>query len=431
MSLFNTIRTSVSGLNAQSNALGVIGDNIANSGTTGYKDASAQFETLLTNSDVTNTYESGGVQTDIRYGITDQGTLTTTTSATDLAISGNGFFPVSQGGDNSYLTRAGSFVPDSTGNLINAAGFSLLGYAIGANGTQSSALSIVNVSNTGLQAAATTSGTLTTNLPSAATAVAPTTTTNPDGTTTTASNLPSSNAADAQYTDKTSLTVYDGLGAAQNLDVYLTKTGDNTWEATAFQQSGAAAGGGFPYAAGSQVGTTNLTFSGTTGDLISSGNGNDALNVSIGGNTIPISLGGTTQLATDFGVTAATANGNAPSKLSDVKIGTDGTVTAVYASGVQVATYKIPLATVQSPDNLTSLTGNVYQQSSNSGAVILTTAGTNGAGTINADSLEQSTVDLASELSNLVTVQRSYEANSKVLQAASDLLANLNQITTN
>ena len=428
MSLFNTIRTSVSGLNAQSNALGVIGDNIANSGTTGYKDANAQFETLLTNSDVTNTYESGGVQTDIRYGITDQGTLTTTTSATDLAINGNGFFPVSQGGDNSYLTRAGSFVPDSTGNLINAAGFSLLGYAIGANGTQSSTLSIVNVSNTGLQAAATTSGTLTANLPSTATVVTPTTTTNADGTTTTASNLPSSNAANAQYTDKTSLTVYDGLGSAQNLDVYLTKAGDNTWEATAFQQSAASSGGGFPYASG-PVGTTTLTFDPATGNLASGSN--STLTATIGGNTIPISLNGTTQLATNFGVTAATANGNAPSKLSDVKIGSDGTVTAVYASGVQVATYKIPLATVQSPDNLTSLTGNVYQQSSNSGAVILTTAGTNGAGTINADSLEQSTVDLASELSNLVTVQRAYEANSKVLQAASDLLANLNQITTN
>ena len=425
MSLFNTIRTSVSGLNAQSNALGVIGANIANASTTGYKDANAQFETLLTNSGATNTYESGGVQTDIRYAITDQGTLTTTTSATDLAINGDGFFPVSQGGDNSYLTRAGSFVPDSTGNLINTAGFSLLGYAIGANGAQGSTLSVVNVSNTGLQAAATTSGTLRANLPSTATAVTPTTTTNADGTTAAASNLPSANAANARYTDKTSLTVYDGLGTAQNLDVYLTKTGDNTWEATAFQQS-AASSGGFPYSSG-PVGTTTLTFDPATGNLASG----STLTATVGGNTIPVSLSGTTQLATTFGVTAATANGNAPSKLSNVKIGTDGTVSAVYASGVQVATYKIPIATVQSPDNLTSLAGNVYQQSSKSGSVVLATAGTNGAGTINADSLEQSTVDLATELSNLVTVQRAYEANSKVLQAASDLLANLNQIRTN
>ncbi len=431
MSLFNTIRTSVSGLNAQSNALGTISDNIANSATTGYKDANAQFETLLTNTDATNTYESGGVKTDIRYGITDQGTLTTTTSATDLAISGSGFFPVSQGGDSNYLTRAGSFVPDSNGNLINTAGYSLLGYKLGADGTASSTLSVVNVSNSGLQAAATTSGTLGANLPSTATAVTPTTTTDANGNSTTATNLPSSNAADAQYTDKTSLTVYDSLGTAQNLDIYLTKTGANTWEATAFQQSGAASGGGFPYAAGSQVGTATLTFSGTTGALASSSNGNDALNVSIGGNSVAIDLSSSTQLATDFSVTTATANGNAPSKISSVKIGTDGTVTDIYASGVQLATYKIPIATVESPDNLTVLSGNVYQQSSNSGSVVFNTAGTDGAGTINSDSLEQSTVDLAAELSDLVTVQRAYEANSKVLQAASDLLANLNQITTN
>ncbi len=430
MSLFNTIRTSVSGLNAQSNALGTIGDNIANSGTTGYKDANAQFETLLTNSDVTSTYESGGVKTDIRYGVTDQGTLTTTTSATDLAISGNGFFPVSQGGDNSYLTRAGSFVPDSTGNLINAAGFSLLGYKIGADGTTSSTLSVVNVSNTGLQAAASTSGTLTANLPSSATAIPSTTTTNPDGSTTTTNptSPANSNSTSTQYTDKTSLTVYGDLGTAENLDVYLTKTGANTWEATAYKQSDASASGGFPYASGN-VGTVNLTFDPTTGNLAAGSA--TTLNATVGTNTVPIDLGGTTQLATDFGVTTASANGNAPSKVSSVKIGTDGTVTDIYASGVQLATYKIPLATVESPDNLTVLTGNVFQQSSNSGAVIMETAGTNGVGTINSDSLEQSTVDLASELSNLVTVQRAYEANSKVLQAASDLLANLNQITTN
>ena len=429
MSLFNTIRTSVSGLNAQSNALGTISDNIANSATTGYKDANAQFETLLTNTDATNTYESGGVKTDIRYGITDQGTLTTTTSATDLAISGSGFFPVSQGGDNNYLTRAGSFVPDSGGNLINTAGYSLLGYAIGSDGTTSSTLSVVNVSNTGLQAAASTSGTLTANLPSTATAVAATTTTDANGNTTTTDPTPAnSNSASTQYTDKTSLTVYDDLGTPENLDVYFTKTGSNTWEATAYKQSDASSSGGFPYANGN-VGTVNLTFDPTTGNL-ASGSGT-TLTATVGGNKVAINLGATTQLATDFGVTTATADGNAPSKLSSVKIGTDGTVTDIYASGVQRATYKIPIATVESPDNLTVLSGNVYQQSSNSGTVVFNTAGTDGAGTINSDSLEQSTVDLAAELSNLVTVQRAYEANSKVLQAASDLLANLNQITTN
>ena len=175
MSLFNTMRTAVSGMAAQSNALGTIGDNIANSGTTGYKRATAEFETVLVNSGrnsfESGAYESGGVQTDVRYGITDQGTLKTTTSSTDLAVNGNGFFVVNDGGSATFLTRAGSFVPDKNGDLVNTAGYKLMGYKVGTDGT-SSTLSNVDVPSAMLQAAASTTGTLTTNLPSTATAVA-------------------------------------------------------------------------------------------------------------------------------------------------------------------------------------------------------------------------------------------------------------------
>ena len=414
MSLFDTMRTSVSGMAAQSNALSAIGDNIANSSTTGYKDASAQFQTVL-GDNATGEYQSGGVATDIRYGISNQGTLETTTSATDLAVNGNGFFVVSNGGTGSYLTRAGSFVPDSSGNLVNAAGYNLMGYKVNADGTTSSTLSAVNVSNGALQAASSTTGVLTANLPSTATAVAP-------------ASLPSTNAAGATYSDKTSITVYDALGATNVLDVYLTKTGTNTWQATAFQQSAAAAGGGFPYSSG-PVGTTNLPFDATTGAVSSSPS---TLNVTLAsGNTVAIDMSGTTQLATSFGVTTASANGNAPSRLDHIAIGKDGTLTSVYASGVQIASYKIPLATVESPDNLTPLNGNVYQTSTTSGSMIVSAATTGGAGSIQSDTLEQSTVDLATELTNMVVAQRGYEGNSKVLQAASDMLGVLDRITTN
>lgn len=415
MSLFNTMRTSVSGMAAQSNALSTIGENIANSGTTGYKRATSEFETLL-GGGAAASYESGGVKTDIRYGIAAQGTLETTTSATDLAINGNGFFVVSNNGQGSYLTRAGSFVPDSTGNLVNAAGYDLMGYKVAADGTSSSTLSVVNVSNNTLQAVATTSGTLTANLPSTATSVA-------------AASLPSTNTAGAVYTDKTSVTVYDNLGQSDVMDVYLTKTGDNTWQAVAYKQSDAAAGGGFPYSS-SAVGSANLTFDPTTGSLTSG----SAKTLSIAvpnGNTAAVDLSGMTQLATGFSVTTATANGNAPSRLDHIKIGNDGTLTSVYTSGAQVATYKIPLATVESPDNLTPLNGNVYETSTNSGTMILSTPTTGGTGSIVSDALEQSTVDLATELTNMIQAQRGYEANSKVLQSASDLLSVLNRLTTN
>ena len=422
MSLFNSMRTAVSGMAAQSNALSAISDNIANSSTVGYKDAQAQFETVL-DQNATSEYESGGVQTNIRYGVATQGTLETTSSSTDLAVNGNGFFVVSNGGQGTYLTRAGSFVPDSSGNLVNTAGYQLQGYKINSDGTTSSTLSTVNIDNQTLQAAASTDGTLTANLPSTATAVA-------------AGNTPgASNTASTTYTDKTSITVYDNLGTSEVMDVYLTKTGDNTWQAAVYPQSDASPSGSFPYtnAAGTAdtpVGTATMTFSATDGSLTAPSPATLSINVA-NGNTVGIDLSGTTQLASSFAVTAATADGNAPSKLNNVKIGTDGTVTEVYASGFQKAAYKIPLATVESPTNLTNLSGNVYQVSQTSGPMVLSGATTNGTGSILSDTLEESTVDLATELTNMIQSQRSYEANSKVLQAASDLLGDLNRLTTN
>ena len=197
------------------------------------------------------------------------------------------------------------------------------------------------------------------------------------------------------------------------------------------------AGGGFLYAKG-PLAVTNLTFDPTSGAVTSSSNAltgtattSPSLAVTLpDGNAIGVDLSSMTQLATSFGVTTATANGNAPSTLSSIKIGNDGTVTSVYASGFQVATYKIPLVMVESPDNLTAISGNVYQASQTSGPVVLSTANTNGVGKIVQDSLEESTVDLATELTNMIQAQRGYEANSKVLQAASDLLSVLNRLST-
>lgn len=415
MSLFSSLQTSVSGMSAQSSALSAISDNIANSSTTGYKRASTDFETLLGNQ-ATSSYESGGVLTDIRYGITDQGSLQTTTSNTDLAINGNGFFVVSKDGQGSYLTRAGSFLPDQNGVLTNTAGYQLMGYKVATDGTISSTLSAVTVAKTDLQAAASLTGKLTANLPSTATAVA-------------AANLPSTNSAGATYTNKTSITAYDDLGQAVTMDVYLTKTADNAWEVAAYNQGGAT-NGGFPYAAGSQLGTASLTFDPTTGKIAAGTNA--TLSVAIpNGNTIKVDMSNMTQLATSFAVGTAQADGNAPSQLDHISVGKDGTVTEVFASGAQTSVYKIPLASVNGPDQLAPLSGNVYEQSVGSGTMVLSTPGTAGTGSIISDSLEQSTVDLATELTNMITAQRSYEANSKVLQASSDLLSVLNRLTTN
>src|SRR4051794_33431206 len=127
MSLFGIMRTGGSGMNAQSNKLSTVADNIANVNTGGYKRASTEFSSLILRSGSGN-YNSGSVETHVRYAITDSGPLQFTTSTTDLAIQGNGFFVVTDAGGTPFLTRAGSFVPDGQGNLVNLAGFRLMGF---------------------------------------------------------------------------------------------------------------------------------------------------------------------------------------------------------------------------------------------------------------------------------------------------------------
>ena len=167
MSLFGTLNTAVSGMSAQANMLGTIGDNIANSGTTGYKQATIDFETQL-GTQSASSYTAGGVQSAVRYGIGDQGTLTSTTSATDLAVQGDGFFVVQDSNGNTALTRAGSFVPNAAGNLVNTAGYELMGYNLtdGSSATANGVggLQVINLSKQSLSASPSTTGTINFNL---------------------------------------------------------------------------------------------------------------------------------------------------------------------------------------------------------------------------------------------------------------------------
>jgi flagellar hook protein FlgE len=411
MSLYGVMRTSVSGMSAQSSKLSTVADNIANASTTGYKRASTEFSSMVLDAGAGD-YTSGGVETEVRHAVTEQGSLAYTTSVTDLAVSGNGFFIVSDTQGNMYLTRAGSFVPDGSGNLVNAAGFYLMGYST-ANGDPDvvanalTGLEVVNISQTELQATPSTTGTFTANLPAGADIVA-------------AADLPSANGATATYSAKTSLVAYDDLGNEVVLDLYFSKTADNTWEVAAFDHAAAASGGGFPYTSG-PLATETLEFDPTTGSL--TGTSATSLSVPVpDGEALDIDLATMTQLGTDFTILTAETDGNAPSPVESIEISPDGTVYAVYENGDRASTYKIPLADVPSPDNLDALPGNVYAPTLDSGDVQVGFSNTGGFGTLVSGALESSTVDLATELTAMIEAQRGYTANSKVLQTASDLL---------
>ena len=414
------MRTSTSGMNAQASRLSSISDNIANSATTGYKGSSVSFSDLVLSSTGGN-YASGSVNAITSYAISEQGALTSTTSATDLAIKGSGFFVVKDSGGSIFLTRDGSFKIDSSGQLVNASGFTLMGYS-STDGSAAivngfSGLVPVKATQSGLQATASTSGIVNANLDSRATAITTPVTPRDIGAN------PASTVNDVKYTSSTSVVTYDSLGNAVQLDLYYTKTADNTWQVTAFNHANANAGSGsFPYSAGPiESSSVNLIFDPTTGKLDPSSD--KQINIPIpGGQTVSLDMSTTTQFAYKFGVSSAKVDGNAPSTISSVSIGQTGKISAVYANGTTKDLYQIVLAKVQSPDNLTPVSGNAFSLSDAAGTVVVGFGGDSNFGTINSNQLEQSNVDVATQLTDMIESQRSYTANSKAFQTASDLM---------
>jgi flagellar hook protein FlgE len=472
MSLYGVLRSGVSGMNAQSNKLGTVAENIQNSSTTGYKRASTEFSSLILPSSEGN-YNSGSVTSRVRYTIADQGPIAYTTSGSDLAISGNGFFVVSDPSGSPYLTRAGNFVKDGrTGNLINAAGFTLMGYKLGTEAVDPSLNSLdgvepVNMASFGMQATGSTAGTFKGNLPfGQPIAVTPGVAITPDSvrleapvistgaqidftvggltrsfTVTTEKNLtdvaaaintaygaditatevsgdlvltsPTAAAVTGSFTSvskASSLQVYDKVGNPIKIDIALSKVDADTWTVSVFN-------GTDPTKPLTGSTSMNLNFD-ADGKLIGSG----VLGLNIpGGEAFNLDMSGMTQLAGEYNVTGS-SNGNAPSAVKDVEFAADGTVYAVYEDGTRVGAYRIPLATVPSPDNLSPRAGNVYETTAASGGYQVGFPEMSGFGSIASGALEGSNVDIGTELTAMIEAQTSYTANSKVFQTGSELL---------
>jgi flagellar hook protein FlgE len=420
MSIFGSMKTAVSGMNAQANKLSTVSDNIANVNTTGYKSASTSFSSLILPSGG-GSYNSGSVETNVSYSVSQQGDTVSTSSSSDLSIQGAGFFVVQGADGKTVLTRAGDFTPDANGNLVNSAGYTLMGYsyasgapAVVVNGFDG--LVPINVNQSGLASTPSTTGTFTGNLNSNATVV------------TDSSTLPSANPTSVTSdTQKSSVVAYDKLGNSVMYDVYYTKTqsADSTtgatdqWEVSVYRNADASTSGtsSFPYSSDA-VGSTTLTFD-SSGNLTSGGTFTITDPTTSG--SIAMDLSGMTQKASDFSSTGST-NGQAASPVTGVTIDKSGVVYANYKTGDPKAIYQIPLATVASPDKLTLMSGNVYQANADSGVTVTSFANSNGLGYIQSNSLEASNVDLAGQLTDMIQAQKSYTANSKVFQTGSDLL---------
>jgi flagellar hook protein FlgE len=485
----------LSGLSASSSDLDVIGNNIANANTVGFKSGTAEFADLYANSVATAVSQQVGIGTQLSevQQQFSQGTITSTGQALNVAINGSGFYQMSNNGTLTY-SRNGVFQLDKNGYITNAQGLDLMGYTANSSGVINTAQTVpLQVPTANIAPKATTSitaglnlnaqddimtgtptvkvtqatgSTLTSGGATITDATAPTNTNSytinfTDATDyTVTNNTTGVTSASAAYTTgsaitlgngqtvtltgtpvagdsvaitptptafnqnssltynySTSTTAYDSLGGSQTINMYFAKTGAGTWDVYAGTSTGTA----------SLVGTATFSSSGT---LLSTTNANgtatstpDTFSFQIpnaDGSTTPqtlsLNIAGTTQYGGKDGVNSLSADGYAAGTLTSFAVGSDGTLTGTYSNGQTQALGQIVLANFSNPNGLVDLGNNEYGQTAASGVPQISAPGSTNHGVLQGGAVEDSNVDLTSELVNLITAQRNYQANAQTIK---------------
>lgn len=389
----------LSGINAANTDLNVTANNLANVDTTGFKSSRAEFSDLFaqTQDGVSQTAVGNGVKVAAVAEQFGQGNITSSTNNLDLALSGSGFFVLSNNGALSY-TRDGAFQVDQNGYLVNASGEHVQGYSpLSTGGFNTGGLSDIQLTTAESSPKATSTADVTLNLPSNASA--PTTT-------------PLNPADPTSYTDTTSLTVYDSLGAAHTAQLYFMKQpapATNSWNSQLYVD-GTAVGGAQPLAYDS------------TGKLTTPANGQ----VNFGAYTpatgaaamnITFNFGTSTQFGNTFGVNSVSQNGYTTGSLSGINISSSGIVQANFTNGQSTNLGQVALANFANPQGLQQVGNTEWQQSYSSGDAVHGVAGGSGFGTIQSGALESSNVDLTAQLVNMITAQRDFQANAQMISA--------------
>jgi flagellar hook protein FlgE len=384
----------LSGLNAAQQDLDVTANNIANVDTTGFKSSTTEFADLFSSSQqgVSSTAVGNGVSVSEVSQQFTQGNIDSTGNNLDLAISGNGFFTMSNNGALSY-TRDGQFQEDSAGYVTDSQGNRLQVYPPLANGGfNTGGLTSLNLTTNESAPQATTNVSLTANLP--ANATVPTGAFNP--------------ADPATYNDTTSLTTYDSLGAAHTSSLYFIKgAAANAWTVQL-------------YVDGNAVGTPQALDYSNTGALTAPASGQitfPAYTPATGAApmNLTFNFGSTTQDGSTFGVTANTQNGYTTGTLVGINIDSTGVVQAQFTNGNSVNLGQIALTNFPNPQGLQQQANQSWVQTYASGAPVAGTAGQAGLGTVQSGSLEESNVDITAQLVNMITAQRDFQANAQMV----------------
>jgi flagellar hook protein FlgE len=395
----------LSGLQGASSDLDVIGNNIANSNTVGFKAATAQFSDLYANSVSTAVANGIGIGTQLATvaQVFQQGSLTSTQNPLDMAISGNGFFQVSSNGTTTY-TRDGEFHADANGNIVNSAGANLMGYGVNADGT---------INTASLKAMSAPQGNI---APQASTAI--TGQFNLSQTDTTQTSTPFNYTDSTSYTLRQPVQTYDSLGNQQNVNLYFVKsTTTGTWEVYAGTDNTT------PTDVGSMTfDTSGKLVSSTAGGAATTSLGKFSLSVpnstgAVTPQTISLDLSTSTQFSTSKSAsTNLVADGFPTGSLTSYSVGTDGTLSGVYSNGKTMTLGQVVVVNFNNPNGLTSIGGNQYIQTTASGVPQIGVPGTTNHGALKGGTTEASTTDLTGELVNLITAQRDYQANAQTIK---------------
>ena len=418
MGILRSFNIGVTGLQAVGSGMGVIGDNIANAGTNGFKASRAEFQDVLATSlkgiDGGDQMGAGTKLAHIKQ-IMSQGDIARTDVSTDLAISGNGFFQVKAPFGYGY-TRDGSLHFDKDGNLVNSDGYKVLGYKYDQEGNPTNRMDEIKLGEVTVPAEATKKVGVSMNLDSRAEIKQ----FNPE-------------EPDKSSNFNTSVTVYDNVGTPRMITVYFNKTANNNWEYHAMADGKDAEGG----EEGKMVEMANgsIRFN-SKGQLEEEVVGTSAFNFNNGaapGQNIEFEFGksiteggdGTsaaTQYGTDSSVSKTSKDGWSAATLGSLSFNDKGILTAVYTNGLSKQIAQIGLAKFENNEGLFKVGKNLFKQSIKSGEVTMGRPSEAGRGTVLSKSIELSNVDLANEFVSLMTAQRNFQANAKALTTADQML---------
>lgn len=410
-----SFNVALSGIQAASGELSVVGNNVANASTSGFKSSRAEF------SDV---YASGALGTSsvaIGNGVRlssvtqsfSQGNINFTSNNLDMAINGQGFFQLNDGGSTSF-TRAGNFSVDRAGFIVNNAGAKLTGFLADSGGNITGAQGDLQINTANLPPVSTSSVDIGLNLQS--------TTAPPASAWVGSPNFGDPPPSPDTYNNATSTTIYDSLGNSHILSVYFVKSATaNEWDVHA-QVDGVDVDASPAAAPFSQVFNSNGSFNSGSSDAINlswppldgSGNANGATSPQ----TFSIDLSSSSQFGSPFAVQSLLQNGSSTGRLDNIDVDASGVIFGRYSNGLSQAMGQVTLSNFTNVNGLSPLGDTAWGETFSSGSPLTGSPGTASLGLLQSGSLEDSNVDLTGELVKMIVAQRNFQANAQTIRTA-------------